>query len=68
MTSENKISRGKSLRLRELKRLTKKSKGISENLEFLDNLPDPSKRYKIVFPYGNDGEPLPWDSGLRNSF
>ena len=68
MTPENKNSRDKSLRLRELERLKKKSKGVAENSEFLDNLPDPSKRYKIVFPYGNDGEPLPWDSGLRNSF
>lgn len=73
MTSEskkprNESSQDQSLRLRELQKLAKKSKGTSEILEFLDSFPDPTKQYKIVFPYGNDGEPLPWDSGLRNSF
>ncbi len=60
--------RDQSTRIREFQRLKEKSEKAQRDLLIPILLPGPRERYRIRFPYGNDGEPLDWGSGLRNSF
>ncbi len=73
MTSKHKkqrdeILRDQSTRIREFQRLKEKSEKAQRDLRIPDYSLSPRERYRIPFPYGNDGEPLEWGSGLRNSF
>lgn len=63
MTSKRTPSQDDSLRLRELKKHTKKAKDVIGDLDYIDQIPEPPSRGKIIFPYGDNGKPLPWGSG-----
>lgn len=64
MTSKTMLSHDDSLRLKELKKQKKRAKDVIGNLDYIDQIPDPPNRSKIIFPYGNNGKPLPWGSGV----
>ena len=53
-----------SPRQQELKKHAQTAKKVLGNLDFIDKIPDPPNRGKIVFPYGDNGKPLPWGSGV----
>lgn len=64
MTSKRTLSRDDSLRLREFKKHKKKAKDVIGNLDYIDQIPGPPSRGTIIFPYGDNGKPLPWGSGV----
>ncbi len=73
MTSKHKkqrdeILRDQSTRIREFQRLKEKSEKAQREIRIPDYSLNPRERYRIPFPYGNDGEPLEWGSGLRDTF
>lgn len=63
MTPKRSSSHADSQRLRDFEKHTKKAKDAFGNLDYLDKIPDPPRRGRIIFPYGDNGKPLPWGSG-----
>ncbi|MYE63952.1 MAG: hypothetical protein F4X29_11740 [Rhodothermaceae bacterium] len=62
MTTKRKPSHDDSLRLRELKKNTKRAEDVIGNLDYIDEIPPP-KRPEPMFPYGDNGVPMPWGTG-----
>ena len=63
MSTKRTISQDDSSRLRELKKHTKKAKDVVGDLDYIDRIPKLPNRRKMIFPYGDNGKPLPWGSG-----
>ena len=64
MTSKRTLSPDDSRRLREVEKHKKKAKDVIGNLDYIDQIPYSPSRREIIFPYGNNGKPRPWGSGL----
>jgi len=57
--------KGKEGRCPEYDKQLKKAGTLSEELDFIDELPDPPKRITIPFPYGTNGVPRPYGWDIR---
>ncbi|MCY4171319.1 MAG: hypothetical protein OXE59_10810 [Bacteroidetes bacterium] len=66
MNSNSKQTQYEEGRSQEYDKLLKKAKPILEDLDYIDELPDPPKRITIPFPYGTNGVPRPYGWDIRS--
>lgn len=64
MTPKQNLPHVDSPRKEELKKHAQTAKKLLGNLDYIDKIPAPPNRGRIVFPYGDGGKSLPWGSGV----